>query len=236
MGFFTKVGQKLGVADSKLIKNGTLALGNVISVKQTGLATGNLGNQDLVCDVTVEVVPLDGSARYQATVTHSIPYMYVPQLQTPGASVAVRVDPADKTRIELDLTHAVPDAPGAAGAAAAAPAQIVLTSDDGTETPLETHQANLTTAEVLATGKSCSVDVLAVFPLGQNDAKGLPASGLILNVHRDGAADFQAQMGIHIPDDKTAKVVVGAKLPAKWVDAGTGNTDDNLVAPEWDKI
>ncbi|MES2172163.1 MAG: hypothetical protein V4479_15800 [Actinomycetota bacterium] len=240
MGFFSKAGQKLGIADSKLIKEGTLALGNVISCDPTGMVTGNDGGlgQSVVCNVTVEVVPLDGSASYQATVSHAIPQVYVPQMQTKGASVAVRVDPADKTRIELDLAHDVPAAPGAAGAAgvAGAPPQIIVTSDDGTETPLETHQAKLTTAEVLATGKPCTVDVLAVFPLGQNDAKGLPASGLILNVHRDGGADFQAQMGIHIPDDKAAKVVVGAKLPARWVDADTGNTDDDLVAPEWDKI
>jgi hypothetical protein len=40
----------------------------------------------------------------------------------------------------------------------------VLTRDDGTETPLETQQATLSTADVLASGKPCSVDVLAVFP------------------------------------------------------------------------
>ena len=239
MGFFGNLGQKLGIEDSKLIKNGTLALGTVLSVKRTGLYTGNQPDQDAVCDFTVEVTPLDGSPAYQAKVTHAVPVTYLPQFESGQASVAVRVDPADKTRIELDLTHDVPAAPGGAGGAgagAATPPQIVLESDDGTKTPLETHQAKLTTAQVLATGTPCTVDVLAVFPLGQNDSSGKPASGLVLTVHRAGGPDFQAQMGVHIPDDKEAKVVVGATLPAKWVDAGTGNTDDNLVAPDWDKI
>jgi hypothetical protein len=78
--------------------------------------------------------------------------------------------------------------------------------------------------------------VLAVIPLNQLASDGTPATGLVLLVHRDGVADYQAQIGTHIPDAAVAKVVVGATLPARWVPGPGLPTDVNLVSPDWAAI
>lgn len=227
MGLFSKAKAALGIEDSALIRNGTLALGNVKKVEPTGMGVGSdnsASGMAIVCKVTVEVVPLDGSEAYLAECTHAIPRINLPQMQQEGAQVAIRVDPADPHHIELDLTHAVPPAP------------IVLVGDDGTQTTVETHDAPKSSADILRDGAPCEIEVLAVFPLNQNDKLGRPASGLVVNVHRDGVEPYQAQIGFYIPEDKAAKVVVGATLPAKFLLPTGPDSEVNLVTPDWDKI
>ena len=46
-----------------------------------------------MCTVVVEVIGLEGQEAYQATCKHSIPLIFIPKLQEPGAAVAIRVDP-----------------------------------------------------------------------------------------------------------------------------------------------
>ena len=228
MGLFDKAKAALGGVDTHLIETGTLARGNVISVDPTGMTIGGEGNlaygAEKVCKVVVEVIGLNGEEPYQAETMHPIPLINIPQLQEKGAAVAVRVDPADSHHIALDLTTDVPPAP------------IILQSDDGTKQTLTTNTAPVTAADILRDGKPCTVEVLAVIPLNQNTQDSLPATGLVLAVTRDGAAPYQAQVGVHIPDGVASKVVVGATLPAKWV-PGTGEpTDVNLVTPDWTAI
>jgi len=210
----------LGGVDRHLIETGTLARGNVKTVETTAMSVGRaeqgLGTR-VVCRVTVEVVPLDGSEPYDASCLHPIPQVYLPKINEPGAAIAVRVDPANPLHIALDLEHDVPPAP------------IVLVSDDGTKQTLKTNKATYTSEEVLRDGHPCTVEVSAVFPLGQLTQAGLPASGLILQVHRADTAPYQAQVGIHIPDEFTSLVVPGAQLPAKWVPGPGLPTDVNLV-------
>jgi hypothetical protein len=78
--------------------------------------------------------------------------------------------------------------------------------------------------------------VLLVIPLNQLTSDGLLATGLVLTAHRDGVADYQAQIGTHIPDAMAAKVVAGATLPARWVPGPGLPTDVNLVSPDWATI
>ena len=227
MGLFSKAGQQLGIADAKLIRDGTLALGNVVSVVPTGVNVGtdNSANGiEVVCTVTVEVVPLDGGDSYQASVVHAIPRINLPGIQTPGASVAVRVDPADPKHIELDLAHEVPAAP------------IVLVSDDGTKQAVTVNTAPVSAADILSKGEKCTIEVLAVFPLGQNDQKGRPATGLVLTVHRNGADPYEAQIGTFVPPEAVDKVVVGATLPARYLPTPNQQEGVNLVTPDWAAI
>ena len=75
--------------------------------------------------------------------------------------------------------------------------------------------------------------MLAVIPLNQLASDGGPATGLVLLVHRDDVPDYQAQIGTHIPDAAVARVVVGATLPARWVQGPGLPTDVTLVSPDW---
>ncbi len=50
--------------------------------------------EERVCEVTVDVT-VPGRERYRASCKHPIPMIYLPQMQTPGAAVAVRVAGVD---------------------------------------------------------------------------------------------------------------------------------------------
>src|SRR4051794_21219834 len=111
MSLFKRAKSALGGVDKDLIEHGTLARGNVKDVDVTSMSTGRAEagfGARIVCKVTVEVVPLDGSDFYTATCMHPVPQVYLPKLSEPGAAVAVRVDPEDPQNIALDLEHDVP--------------------------------------------------------------------------------------------------------------------------------
>jgi hypothetical protein len=227
MGLFGKAKRELGIADKKLLAHGLLARGSVVSCEPDGMTIGDDSNlaygPEKVCRVVVEVSGLDGVEPYQATCKHAIPLIYIPRMQEPGATIAVRVDPHDPQHIELDLASEPPAAP------------IILESDDGTTQTLETNRSTYTAAQILREGSPCTVEVLAVIPMDQRTSEG-PATGLILTVHRDGMPGYQAQVGTFIPPAAIAKVVVGATLPARWVPGPGLPTDVNLVIPDWAAI
>ena len=251
MGFFKDAAEHLGAVDHKLLASGVLARGEVVSIVPGAMSWGgdkySNANSTTVCTVTVNVVGFQDKAPYQASALAPIPDSYIPEFQLEGAAIAVRVNPADPTDIALDLQTAVPDggtaaaASGSDGAVATDGAiateggsPIILTSDEGTEVPLTTHPGKLTAAEVLFQGAPCTVDVLAVIPIDAKNAKGETLTGLILNVHRAGKADVQAQIGTPIPAELAAKVVVGATFPAKYTPGL--DTGDDTVVPDWSAI
>lgn len=240
MGLFKSAKAHLGIADKQLLRDGILARGNVVSCTPTAMTTGREADgygPKSVCNVTVEVVGLPDVAPYQASCLHAIPKVYLPQMSTPGAAVAVRVDPQDHQHIELDLTTGVPPAPGGpTGGGSSGEPEVMLVNDDGTQQKLETNTSTFTAAEILAQGSPCTVDVLAVIPMTQTNSLGQVVTGLVLTVHRDGAAPYQAQIGTFIPPDKAGRVTVGASLPAKWVPGPGLPTDVNLVTPDWSQI
>ena len=228
MGVFDRAKRALGVIDTELIATGTLARGNVISVTPNGMTVGADSSTSYgaakVCELVIQVVGLEGEDVYQATATHPIPLIYIPRLQEAGAAVAVRVDPGDPLNIALDLTSPVPAAP------------IFVVSDDGTRQKVTTSKSAFTAADILRDGGPCTVDVLAVIPLNQLTQDGLAATGLVLQVHRDGVPPYQAQIGTHIPDAAVALVIPGATLPARWVPGIGEPTDVNMVTPDWPAI
>lgn len=234
MGLFKRAKAAMGGVDHHLIETGTLARGEVQHVETTAMSTGRAEagyGTRVVCVVTVRVVPLDGSAPYDASCHHPIPQVYLPQLSTPGAAVAVRVDPADPQNIALDLSHDVPPPPGglAGSAGDPAPPTINLVSDDGTQQELKTNRGSVTQADLLRDGQPCTVQVLASFPLGQLTQDGHPATALVLQVTRDGVAPYQAQVGLYVPPAAAAMVVPGAQLPGRWLPGPGLPTDVNLV-------
>lgn len=228
MGAFDRAQRALGIVDNDLIANGTLARGNVVSVATTGMTTGSDSGSSTgaskVCEIVIEVVGLEGEDPYQATAIHPIPLIHIPRLAQEGAAVAVRVDPADPQNIALDLGTPAPPAP------------VFVVSDDGTRQKVTTSASVFTAAQILRDGAPCTIEVLALVPLNQLTQDGLLATGLILQVHRDGVPPYQAQIGTHIPDAATALVVPGATLPGRWVPGVGQPTDVNLVTPDWPAI
>ena len=75
-----------------------------------------------------------------------------------------------------------------------------------------------------------------VIPLNQLASRRRARNGALLLAHRDDVPDYQAQIGTHIPDAAVARVVVGATLPARWVQGPGLPTDVNLVSPDWAAI
>jgi hypothetical protein len=246
MNFFKDAAEHLGSVDKKLIATGILARGEVVTVAPSAYSFGGdsytHSGGTTVCRITVTVVGLPGHAPYQASFLAPIPDDQIGILELPGAAVAVRVDPADPQNIALDAQTEAPDS-GSGDAAPAAPSAdtatengnaIVLERDDGTSTALTVHAGKLSSDEILAHGALCTVDVLAIIPVDQKDAKGRDVLGMILNVHRAGKADMQAQIATHVPAELVSKVVVGATLPAKYA-PGLDSGDDTVI-PDWPTI
>ena len=251
MGFFKNAAETLGMVDHKLLETGVLARGEVVSIDVGALTVGGTTIRgettggSTVCLVTVKVVGFQDKAPYDASAHAPIPREYIPEFQQPESAIAVRVNPDDPEDIALDLQTDPPPAPGAGGPISAKVAgdggvatengaQVILTSDDGTQTPLTTHAGKQTAEEILSAGKPCTVDVLAVIPIDQLNSRGETVTGLVLSVHRDGKPDVQAQIGTHIPPELASRVVVGATLPAKYT-PGLGTGDDS-VTPDWPSI
>ena len=251
MGFFKNAAETLGMVDHKLLQTGVLARGEIKSIDVGALTIGGGAFEDetggsTVCLVTVNVIGFQDKPPYQASAHAPIPREYIPEFQQPGSAIAVRVNPADPEDIALDLQTDPPAAAssgiglptakvaGDGGVATEGGAQVILTSDDGSQVPLTTHAGKQTAEEILAAGLPCTVDVLAVIPIDQKNSRGETVTGLVLAVHRDGKPDVQAQIGTHIPPELASKVVVGATLPARYT-PGLDTGDDSVV-PDWPSI
>ena len=85
-------------SSTALLTTGLLGRGVILGIEQVD---GSSTDPDPVCVVGVEVA-LDNTPAYAATCQLGIPAAKVSQLAK-GTAVAVRVDPADHTKITLDF-------------------------------------------------------------------------------------------------------------------------------------
>jgi hypothetical protein len=81
-----------------------LGRGSIVSVQRTTVSSGADADPSHECVFTVEVA-LDDASRYTATCRQSVRAKSLVPLMLPGATVAVRVDPADRSRIALSLAE-----------------------------------------------------------------------------------------------------------------------------------
>jgi predicted RecA/RadA family phage recombinase len=103
MGLTGRAHNPTGLIAHEVPASGSLlGSGSIVSVQQTTVNTGTPGDPSHECVFTVEVA-LDGASRYTATCRQSVRAMALVPLMLPGATVAVRVDPADRSRIALSL-------------------------------------------------------------------------------------------------------------------------------------
>ena len=207
MGFFddliNSANQALGGADAGLIQNGLLGRGEVLGVEASGM-TLQIGNGlvERKCTVTLNVM-LDHRQPYQTQVTQRIQEVYLPQLSSGSAIVAVRVDPDDPNRVAIDFDSPVPE--------------VTLPASEGTNSA----------AWILEHGKPVTVVLVANQPLGVKNAAGDPVHALTLTVATGVPEPYQIQVGNAVPNSALPLVFPGSKLHAK---LGEGPND---VVVDW---
>ena len=209
MGLFDSIAKGFrdltGGVDQDLIANGTLARGEIVStsLSSTTMTVGN-GLVERNCTFVLNVL-MEGQAPFQASVAQRVPEIQIPQLQQAGVVVAVRVDPADHTRVAIDF--------------ASAPPEVRLPESKGPGSA----------ADILATGKDITVVLVANQPIGVMNAAGDPVHALTLTVAGGVDTPYQIQVGNAVPASALPLLFPGSKLHAK-LGAGPGDVVVNWAA------
>ena len=207
MGIFNKMRNLAGSVPKELLQNGQLGRGIIVSIQQTSVSTGVDFDPSHVCVFTVEVA-LDDVPRYTATCRQAVRATVLPQLMMPGATVAVRVDPNDRSRIALSLGDEPP-----------------------TVTMASSGDANTgSAARILAYGVPCRAVIVQSQPMGMRSSTGKDMYAFVLTVMASGRAPYQTQVGNPVPTDAVPLVYPGNTLPAKRMPDGA----DHEIVIDWD--
>ena len=190
MGLFNKMRNLAGSVPKELLENGLLGRGIIVSIQQTSVSTGVDFDPSHVCVFTVEVA-LDNVSRYTATCRQAVRATILPQLMMPGATVAVRVDPNDRSRIALSLGEEPPT--------------VTMTSADP-----NTGSA----AQVLEYGVPCKAVIVQSQPMGMRSSSGNDMYAFLLTVMAEGRPPYQTQVGNPVPADAVPLLYPGNTVPA----------------------
>ena len=206
MGLFNKMKNLTGSVPKELLQNGLLGRGIIVSIQQTSVSTGADFDPWHVCVFTVEVA-LDNEARYTATCRQAVRATILPQLMMPGATVAVRVDPNDHSRIALSLGEEPPT--------------VTMTSADS-----NTGSA----AQILEYGVPCRAVIVQSQPMGMRSSTGKDMYAFVLTVLAEGRAPYQTQVGNPVPADAIPLLYPGNTVPARRMPDGA----DHDIVIDWD--
>jgi len=207
MGLFSKMRDLTGSVSKELLQNGLLGRGIIVSIQQTSVSTGADFDPAHVCVFTVEVA-LDNVPRYTATVRQAVRATILPQLMMPGATVAVRVDPNDHSRIALSLGEEPPTVTMAAG------------GDPNTGSA----------ARILELGTPCKAVIVQSQPLGMRSSTGKDMYAFMLTILAEGRPPYQTQVGNPVPAEAQPLLYPGNTVPARRMPDG----DDHEVVIDWD--
>lgn len=207
MGLFDDIAKGfsnlVGGVDSELLTTGTLARADLLALTPSGTTVQVMnGLVERSCTFVLNVM-MDGQAPFQATVNQRVQEVMIPQLQQPGVALAVRVDPADHSRVAIDFSQQPPE--------------VTLAAATGPGSA----------AHILSTGKPVTVVLVANSPLGVKDAEGHPVHALTLTVATGVPEPYQIQVGNAVPAAALPLVYPGSKLHAK---LGDGPND---VVVDW---
>jgi len=132
----------------------------------------------------------------------------LPQLMMPGATVAVRVDPNDRSRIALSLGEEPP-----------------------TVTMASSGDANTgSAARILEYGVGCRAVIVQSQPMGMRNPAGNEMYAFVLTVMAEGRPPYQVQVGNPVPADAVPLVYPGNTVPAKRMPDGA----DHALVIDWD--
>jgi len=207
MGLLSKMRELTGSVPKELLTQGQLGRGIIVSVQQTGVSTGADFDPAHVCVFTVEVA-LDNVPRYTAVCRQAVRATILPQLMTPGATVAVRVDGNDHSRIALSLAEEPPTVTAASS------------GDPNTGSA----------ARILELGTPCKAVIVQTQPLGMRNQRGDDLYAFMLTVLADGRAPYQIQVGNPVPAAAVPLLYPGNTVPAKRIEGG----DDRELAIDWE--
>jgi hypothetical protein len=207
MGLLSKMRNLTGSVPKELLENGLLGRGIIVSIQQTSVSTGADFDPAHVCVFTLEVA-LDNQPRYTATCRQAVRATILPQLMMPNATVAVRVDPADHSRIALSLGEQPPT--------------VTMASSGDPNTA--------SAARILEFGVPCRAVIVQSQPLGMRNPKGDDMYAFMLTVMADGRAPFQIQVGNPVPAAALPLLYPGNTLPAKRMPDG----DDRELVIDWE--
>lgn len=208
MGLFNKMRGLAGSVPKELLQNGLLGRGVIVSIQQTSVSTGVDFDPSHVCVFTVEVA-LDNVPRYTATCRQAVRATVLPQLMTPGATVAVRVDPNDRSRIALSLAEEPPT--------------VTMASSGDPNTG--------SAAQILEYGVPCRAVIVQAQPMGMRSSSGKDMYAFVLTVMAKGKAPYQTQVGNPVPADAVPLVYPGNTVPAKRMPDGA----DHEIVIDWDE-
>jgi hypothetical protein len=141
------------------------------------------------CTITMNVM-IDNTQPFQATAVQRIQEIYLPQLAQ-NAVVPVRVDPADHTKVYIDLHSQLPT--------------VTLPRPVG----------GISAAQILESGKPVKVVLVANQPLGLRNADGIDLQLLSLTVYEGVDTPYQLQVGNPVPATALPFLYPGSKLHAK---------------------
>jgi hypothetical protein len=207
MGLFNKMRNLTGSVPQDLLDNGVLGRGIIVSIKQTSVSTGVDFDPSHVCVFEVEV-SLDNEPRYMATCRQAVRATVLPQLAMPNASVAVRVDPRDHSRIALSLGEQPPTV------------TMAGSGDPNTGSA----------ARILEYGAPCKAVIVQSQPMGMRSSSGQDMYAFVLTVMADGRPPYQIQVGNPVPANAVPLVYPGSTVPAKRMPDG----DEHEVVIDWD--
>lgn len=207
MGFFDDLAagfkNLVGGVDQELLATGLLARGEILGMDLSG-TTVQVMNGLVERQVTFTLnVFMDNQAPFQATVAQRVQEVLIPQLQQPGVVLAVRVDPANHSRVAIDF--------------ASQPPEVTMPEQTGPGSA----------ADILANGKPIVVVLVANQPVGIKNHKGDPVHALTLTVAEGVETPYQIQVGNAVPATALPLVYPGSKLHAK---LGAGPND---VVVDW---
>lgn len=194
MGFLDDIADSfrgaVGSADGELLSTGLLGRADLLGIDISGttLQIGN-GLVERKCTFSLQVY-LEGETPYPATCVQRVQEVYLPQLVPGQAVLAVRVDPADRTRVAIDFASEVPTITVKAGAG---------------------HDS---AAWILENGTDAAVVLVANQAMGLTSSAGDPVHALTLTIDK-GANSYQVQVGNSVPNSALPLLFPGSKLHAK---------------------
>jgi hypothetical protein len=207
MGLLNKMRNLAGSVPKELLDHGLLGRGIIVSIQQTGVSTGADFDPAHVCVFTLEVA-LDNVPRYTATCRQAVRATILPQLMMPGATVAVRVDPNDHSRLALSLGEEPP-----------------------TVTMAGSGDANTgSAARILELGVPCKAVIVQTQPLGMRNPKGDDKYAFVLTVMAEGRSPYQIQVGNPVPAPAIPLLYPGNTVPARRMPDG----DDRELVIDWE--